>query len=185
MVNLIRNSHERMACWVVHGRQLTDNVKVRTGVRQGCLLVLFSFSPGDWLDHESINSRQMKQYPVDDMLTARGLGHHGRPGLTSHCPTVTFKYKTRQVNWRPLPHELSSRCTRARNQHRDWGASHTPWEWKKWRPLYTWSASWPSKVAQAYMQNKNRQGKDSIFAAEEHLECKDVVSTHNDPAIQP
>ena len=42
-MNIIRNSYEGMTCRVVHERQLTDALKVRVGVRQGCLLSLVMF----------------------------------------------------------------------------------------------------------------------------------------------
>ena len=43
ITNIIRNSYEGMTCRVVHGRQLTDAFEVRTGVRQGCLLLPVMF----------------------------------------------------------------------------------------------------------------------------------------------
>ncbi|VDO91768.1 unnamed protein product [Schistosoma margrebowiei] len=43
IVNIIRNSYDRLQCKVVHGGQLTDAFQVRTGVRQGCLLFPFFF----------------------------------------------------------------------------------------------------------------------------------------------
>ncbi|VDO57178.1 unnamed protein product [Schistosoma margrebowiei] len=43
IVNIIRNSYDRLQCKVVHGGQLTDAFQVRTGLRQGCLLSPFLF----------------------------------------------------------------------------------------------------------------------------------------------
>ncbi|VDO80376.1 unnamed protein product [Schistosoma curassoni] len=41
MVNIIRNSHDRLNCKVVLGGQLTDSFDVNIGVRQACLLSPF------------------------------------------------------------------------------------------------------------------------------------------------
>ncbi|CAH8650842.1 unnamed protein product [Schistosoma guineensis] len=46
IVNIIRNSYDELQCKVVHRGQLTDAFQVRTGVRQGCLLVLLVV---DWI----------------------------------------------------------------------------------------------------------------------------------------
>lgn len=43
LVNLIKNSYEKMTSRVVHGGQLTNSFEVKTGVRQGCLLSPFLF----------------------------------------------------------------------------------------------------------------------------------------------
>ncbi|VDP32644.1 unnamed protein product [Schistosoma margrebowiei] len=43
IVNIVRNSYDRLQCKVMHGGQLTDAFQVRTGVRQGCLLSPFLF----------------------------------------------------------------------------------------------------------------------------------------------
>ncbi|KAH9596165.1 hypothetical protein MS3_00000895 [Schistosoma haematobium] len=50
--NIIRNPH----CKVVHGGQLTDELHVRTGIRQGCLLSFFLFLLMiDWIVKISIS----------------------------------------------------------------------------------------------------------------------------------
>ena len=38
LVIMIKNSYGGMSCGVIHDGQLTKNFKIRTGVRQGCLL---------------------------------------------------------------------------------------------------------------------------------------------------
>ena len=43
LVNMIKNSYERMSCRVIHEGQLTKNFEVRTAMRQGCLLSPFLF----------------------------------------------------------------------------------------------------------------------------------------------
>jgi hypothetical protein len=43
LTRIIKESYERMACQVDHGRQLISRFDVRTGVRQGCLLSPFLF----------------------------------------------------------------------------------------------------------------------------------------------
>ena len=50
IVNIIRNSYDGPHYKVVYGWQLTDKFKVRTRVRQGCLLSSFlSFLVADWI----------------------------------------------------------------------------------------------------------------------------------------
>ncbi|VDP74951.1 unnamed protein product [Schistosoma curassoni] len=50
IVSIIRNSYDGLQCKVVHGGQLTDALQIRTGIRQGCLLLSF-LSPlvVDWI----------------------------------------------------------------------------------------------------------------------------------------
>ncbi|CAH8465462.1 unnamed protein product [Schistosoma haematobium] len=43
IVNIIQNSYDGLHCKIVHGGQLTKSFKVKTGVRQGCLLSPFLF----------------------------------------------------------------------------------------------------------------------------------------------
>ncbi|VDO58509.1 unnamed protein product [Schistosoma curassoni] len=43
IVNIIRNSYDGLNCKIVHGGQLTNSFEVKTGVRQGCLLLPFLF----------------------------------------------------------------------------------------------------------------------------------------------
>ncbi|VDP32583.1 unnamed protein product [Schistosoma curassoni] len=43
IVNIIRNSYDELNCKILHGGQLTKSFKVKTGVRQGCLLSPFLF----------------------------------------------------------------------------------------------------------------------------------------------
>ncbi|VDP43008.1 unnamed protein product [Schistosoma margrebowiei] len=43
IVNIIQNSFDGLHCKIVHGGQLTNSFKVKTGVRQGCLLSTFLF----------------------------------------------------------------------------------------------------------------------------------------------
>ncbi|CAH8626502.1 unnamed protein product [Schistosoma haematobium] len=43
IVNIIQNSYDGLHCKIVHGGQLTKSFKVKTGVRQGCLLSSFFF----------------------------------------------------------------------------------------------------------------------------------------------
>ena len=49
-VNLIKNSYQEMSCRVVHDGQLSESFKIKTGVRQGCLLSPFLFLLAiDWI----------------------------------------------------------------------------------------------------------------------------------------
>jgi hypothetical protein len=49
-VKLIRNSYEGKTCRVVHGGQLTESFRVKTGVKQGCFLSPFLFLLAiDWI----------------------------------------------------------------------------------------------------------------------------------------
>ena len=58
ITDVIRNSNEEMTSRAVHGRQLTDAFKVRTGVRQGCLLFLFMFLLTiEWVMKTSVQPR--------------------------------------------------------------------------------------------------------------------------------
>ncbi|VDP37860.1 unnamed protein product [Schistosoma margrebowiei] len=43
IVNIIQSSYDGLHCKIVHGGQLTKSFKVKTGVRQGCLLSPFLF----------------------------------------------------------------------------------------------------------------------------------------------
>ncbi|TAI94806.1 hypothetical protein DMA11_25140, partial [Marinilabiliaceae bacterium JC017] len=43
IVNIIQNSYDGLHCKIVHGGRLTKSFKVKTGVRQGCLLSPFLF----------------------------------------------------------------------------------------------------------------------------------------------
>lgn len=59
ITNIIKNSYEGMTCRIVHGRQLTDAFTVRTGVRQGCLLLPFLFLLViDWVMKTSTAQKQ-------------------------------------------------------------------------------------------------------------------------------
>ena len=50
VVNMIKNSYEGLSCRVVHDGQLTNNVEIITGVRQGRLLSPFLFIVAiDWI----------------------------------------------------------------------------------------------------------------------------------------
>ena len=50
LVNMVKNSYKEMPCRVIHYGQLTKNVEIRTGVRQGCLLSPFLFILAiDWI----------------------------------------------------------------------------------------------------------------------------------------
>ena len=50
LVNMIKKSYEGMSCRVIHDGQLTKNLEIRTGVRQGCLLSSFLFILAiDWI----------------------------------------------------------------------------------------------------------------------------------------
>ncbi len=59
ITNIIKNYYEGMTCRIVHGRQLTDAFTVRTGVRQGCLLLPFLFLLViDWVMKTSTAQKQ-------------------------------------------------------------------------------------------------------------------------------
>ncbi|VDP32577.1 unnamed protein product [Schistosoma margrebowiei] len=55
IVNTIQDSYDELNCKIVHERQLTDSFKVKTGVREGCLLSPFLFLLViDWIMEKSI-----------------------------------------------------------------------------------------------------------------------------------
>jgi hypothetical protein len=43
IISFIRCTYQEMSCRIVHAGQLSDSFKVKTGVRQGCLLSPFIF----------------------------------------------------------------------------------------------------------------------------------------------
>ena len=58
ITSIIRNSYSGMTCRVVCGRQLTDAFRVKTGVREGCLLSPFLFLLAiDWVLQISTSQR--------------------------------------------------------------------------------------------------------------------------------
>lgn len=52
-------------CKVLHGGGLSESFTVNTGVKQGCLMVLFFVSTCYWLDHEGNKKRMAKWDPVE------------------------------------------------------------------------------------------------------------------------
>ncbi|VDP01155.1 unnamed protein product, partial [Schistosoma curassoni] len=79
IVNIIRNSYDRLQCKLVHGGQLTDAFQIRTGVRQDCLLSPFLFLlVVDWIMKTSTSERQhgiqwTAQNQLDDLDLADDL----------------------------------------------------------------------------------------------------------------
>ena len=58
-IAIIKNTYEGMSCKVLHEGTLTDKIKVKTGVRQGCLLSPFMFLLAvDWIMKESTEGRR-------------------------------------------------------------------------------------------------------------------------------
>ena len=57
-IAIIKNTCEGMSCKVLHEGTLTHKIKVKTGVRQGCLLSPFLFLLAvDWIMKESTEGR--------------------------------------------------------------------------------------------------------------------------------
>ncbi|VDP41391.1 unnamed protein product [Schistosoma margrebowiei] len=79
IVNIIRNSYDKLQCNVVHGRQPTDAFQVRTAVRQGCLLSPFLFLVVvDWIMKTSTSEGKhgiqwIAQNQLDDLDSADDL----------------------------------------------------------------------------------------------------------------
>ena len=58
-IAIIKNTYKGMSCKVLHEGTLTDKIKVKTGVRQGCLLSPFLFLLAvDWIMKESTEGRR-------------------------------------------------------------------------------------------------------------------------------
>ena len=58
-INLIKNTYEGMTCKVIHEGRLTEGFKVKTGVRQGCLLSPFLFLIViDWITKRTTEGRR-------------------------------------------------------------------------------------------------------------------------------
>ena len=56
---ITKNTYEGMSCKVLHEGTLTDKIKVKTGMRQGCLLSPFLFLLAvDWIMKESTEGRR-------------------------------------------------------------------------------------------------------------------------------
>ena len=104
-VNLIRNSYERLSCRVVYEGQLTENLEVKTGVRQKCLLSPFLFILAiDWI-MKAVTNQKLKKRDLVDLLVAVG-----RPGLCGQSSSsVTQPSTDAGKNIRPASHLSASR----------------------------------------------------------------------------
>ena len=100
LVNMIKNSYERMSCRVIHGGQLTKNFEIRTGVRQGCLLSPFLFIIAiDWIMKTETkgkrNGIQWKMFTqLDDLDFADDLAlifhsHRQMQDKTTHMARIS------------------------------------------------------------------------------------------------
>ena len=85
IVELIKEMYDGTSCKVVHDGMLSENFKIKTGVRQGCLLSPFLFIlVVDWLMKETVKGRRngVQWTPftqLDDLDYADDLA------LISHC----------------------------------------------------------------------------------------------------
>ena len=50
LIKILKCSYKEMSCRIIHGGNLSDGFKVKTGVKQGCLLSPFLFLLAiDWI----------------------------------------------------------------------------------------------------------------------------------------